>query len=155
AFGFWERETELSQHLTTEDGRRAAGSLDILPMSDELGLELIHTARRTHQPMLVPMRLDMAKLRNRVRLGMLPPILSRLVRTRLPRAAAAGRAFASHTTDNGGADRRRVGSEEIRAEIAASLGYSSAAAIDTQLSFLELGFDSLVSLELRKRLQAI
>ena len=43
----------------------------------------------------------------------------------------------------------------IRAEIAASLGYESAAAVDAELSFLELGFDSLVSLELRNRLQAI
>jgi acyl transferase domain-containing protein/acyl carrier protein len=154
AFGFWERETELTRRLTTADGRRV-GPVDTLPMSDELGLELIHTARQTNQPMLVPLRLDMAKLRDRVRLGMLPPILSGLVRSRLPRAAAAERALTGEMTDNGGADRRRVGSEDIRAEIAASLGYASAAAIDPEMSFLELGFDSLVSLELRKRLQAI
>ena len=154
AFGFWERETELTQHLTTADGRRA-GPLDTLPLSDDHGLELINTARHTNQPMLVPLRLDMAKLRDRARLEILPPILSGLVRKRLRRAAAGERAFAARVGDNGAADRRRVGPDAIRAEIAASLGYQSAAAVDMELSFLELGFDSLVSLELRKRLQAI
>jgi surfactin synthase thioesterase subunit len=153
AFGFWERETELTRHLTTADGRRVA-PIDTVPMTDQLGLELIDLARDTHEPMLVPVQLDMAKLRDRARLGILPPILSGLVRTRPPRAAAGEHAFAAGAAENGGGD-RRVAPEVIRAEIAASLGYQSAAAVDAEVTFLELGFDSLVSLELRKRLQAI
>ena len=86
AFGFWERVTELTQHLTTTDGRRA-GPLDMLPMSDALGLELIDTARATTEAMLVPMRLDLPKLAARAQAGILPPIFSGLVHAR-PRLAA-------------------------------------------------------------------
>jgi acyl transferase domain-containing protein/D-arabinose 1-dehydrogenase-like Zn-dependent alcohol dehydrogenase/acyl carrier protein len=155
AFGFWERVTELTQHLTTADGRRA-GPLDMLPMSDELGLELIDTARQTHEPMLVPMRLDLAKLRGRAQLGILPPIFSGLVRARPRRAAVtADGGLPVPVADDGRGDRRPVGADAIRAEIAASLGYESGATLDVGLSFLELGFDSLVSLELRKRLQSV
>jgi surfactin synthase thioesterase subunit len=124
-------------------------------MTDQLGLELINTARDTHQPTLAPVQLDLAKLRDRARLGILPPILTGLVRTRPPRAATRDGAFPTRVAENGSGDQRRVAPEVIRAEIAASLGYPSAGAVDMDLSFLELGFDSLGSLELRKRLQAI
>ncbi|HWH94448.1 MAG TPA: SDR family NAD(P)-dependent oxidoreductase [Baekduia sp.] len=151
AFGFWERVTELTQHLTTAEGRRA-GPLDLLPMSDELGLDLIDTARMAGQPMLAPMRLDLANLAARARAGILPPVLSDLVRVRPRRLAAV--AGGESAAGKGAGDGHRLGAEAIRAEIAASLGYTSPAAVDPHLSFLELGFDSLVSLELRKRLQA-
>jgi NAD(P)-dependent dehydrogenase (short-subunit alcohol dehydrogenase family) len=153
AFGFWERVTELTEHLTTTDGRRAA-PLDMLPMADEQGLDLIDTARRSDRSMLVPMRLDFGKLAERGRKGLLPPVLSALVRTRPPRAAAVA-VSAARTADDGVGDKRGADGEAIRGEIAASLGYESPAAIDMDLSFVELGFDSLVSLELRRRLQAL
>src|SRR5207249_3653987 len=43
AFGVWERVTGMVEHLATADGMRA-GPLDMLPMPDELGLELIDRA---------------------------------------------------------------------------------------------------------------
>ncbi len=146
AFGFWERVTELTQHLTAADGRRA-GPLDLLPMSDELGLDLIDAARAAGKPMLAPMRFDLAGLAERARAGILPPILSGLARVRPRRVAAVAAA--------GNGDVPHLPAEAIRAEIAASLGYTSSTALDLHRSFLELGFDSLVSLELRKRLQAV
>jgi 8,8a-deoxyoleandolide synthase len=48
---------------------------------------------------------------------------------------------------------RRVDSDAIRAEIAATLGYRSPGELDMELSFLELGTDSLIALELRNRLR--
>ncbi|MBJ7521847.1 MAG: SDR family NAD(P)-dependent oxidoreductase, partial [Solirubrobacteraceae bacterium] len=150
AFGFWGRVTDLTQHLTSDDGRRV-GPLDLLPMSDELGLDLIDAARGTHEPLLAPMRFDLSKLAGRAQSGILPPILSSLVRARPRRAAARTLAPAGGNGANGAG----VGADAIRGEIAAALGYESADAVDMQLTFLELGFDSLVTLELRKRLQAL
>ena len=57
----------------------------MLPMPDELGLELIDRARRADEPLLVPMLLDLAKLRARARSGVLPSIFSGLVRAHEPR----------------------------------------------------------------------
>ncbi len=79
AFGLWERVTGMSEHLATEDGLRG-GPLGMLPMPDDLGLELIDRARKADEPLLVPMLLDLGQLGARARSGVLPPIFSALVR---------------------------------------------------------------------------
>jgi hypothetical protein len=86
----------------------------------------------------------------------LPQIMSGLVRSRPQRVSASGNG-SSRRRASGVADaaiRGGVG-EAAQAQIAAALGYASADSVDMSLSFLELGFDSLVSLELRKRLQSV
>ncbi|MGK2937805.1 MAG: SDR family NAD(P)-dependent oxidoreductase, partial [Solirubrobacteraceae bacterium] len=148
AFGFWGRVTELTEHLTADDGRRV-GPLDMLPMSDEFGLELMDAARTTDHALLAQIAFDLPKLAGRAQAGILLPILGGLVRARPRRAAVRALAAASNGAHAG------VGGDAIRGEIAAALGYESADAVDMQLTFLELGFDSLVTLELRKRLQAL
>ena len=45
--------------------------------------------------------------------------------------------------------------DAIRAAVARSLGYDSPARLDSQISFVELGVDSLVALELRNQLQTL
>ena len=51
-------------------------------------------------------------------------------------------------------ERRRIALQLVRGEIAAVLGHSSPEAIDTQRALKELGFDSLLVVELRNRLNA-
>ncbi len=153
AFGFWDRVTELTAHLTTDDGRRV-GPIDMLPMSDAFGLQLIDAARATGEALLAPMRMDLPALAARAEAGILPPILGDLVRVRPRRAARVAGGYAA-ANGNGASGPRGADAEAIRGEIAASLGYATPASVDMELTFLELGFDSLVSLELRKRLQAL
>jgi acyl transferase domain-containing protein len=53
------------------------------------------------------------------------------------------------------ADQRRLLARLVRAEAAAVLGHSSVEAVDSGLSFRELGFDSASAVELRGRLSAV
>ena len=75
-FGFWEMVTGLTESLSTADGKRV-GPVDLLPISDDLGLDLIDAARSAERPMLAPMLLDPAGLQRRARSGALQPILER------------------------------------------------------------------------------
>jgi polyketide synthase 12 len=50
------------------------------------------------------------------------------------------------------AERRRLVLEVVRAHTAAALGHSGAGAVDAQRPFKDLGFDSLIAVELRNRL---
>ncbi|HWH96148.1 MAG TPA: SDR family NAD(P)-dependent oxidoreductase, partial [Baekduia sp.] len=151
ALGFWERTTELTQHLTTGDGRRA-GPLDLLPISDELGLQLIDTARGADRALLAPIRLDLAGLRARAAAGVLPSILSGLVPAGSPRAAARGGSLARTLAAAPEADRDRVAGDFVRGHLAAVLGHASPEGIDLGRPFKELGIDSLSAVGLRNRL---
>ena len=122
----------------------------MVPMPDELGLDLIDRARQADEPLLAPMLLDLAKLRLRARSGVLPSIFSGLVR-----APSRAGSLKQRLSSAGDEDRRRLIVDETRAQIATALGYPSPDNLQMDLSFLELGIDSLVGLELRNRLQAV
>jgi acyl transferase domain-containing protein len=64
-------------------------------------------------------------------------------------AAVIKRALAAPAAERDGAV-----NDFVRAEVAAVLGHASAAAIDVNRGFIQLGFDSLMALELRNRLAA-
>ena len=142
-FGFWEMVTGLTESLSTADGKRV-GPVDLLPISDDLGLDLIDAARSAERPMLAPMLLDPAGLQRRARSGALQPILSELV-------PSADQPEEPEIAPDRGASLP----DAIRAAVARSLGYDSPARLDSQISFVELGVDSLVALELRNQLQTL
>ncbi len=149
ASGFWERVTELTESLGTTDGKRV-GPVDLLPMPDDLALDLIDAARRADAALLAPMLLDPAGLRRRARSGALQPILRELVPT-VPEPEMPEMPEEPSTAP----DREASLPDAIRAAVARSLGYDSPARLDSQLSFVELGVDSLVALELRNQLQTL
>ena len=108
------------------------------------GVPLCAAAGAPPRPMLAPMLLDPAALQRHARSGALQPILSELV-------PSADQPEEPEIAPDRGASLP----DAIRAAVARSLGYDSPARLDSQISFVELGVDSLVALELRNQLQAL
>ncbi|MFD6367071.1 SDR family NAD(P)-dependent oxidoreductase [Streptomyces roseolus] len=65
---------------------------------------------------------------------------------------AHGGAFAQRLADLGEAERRTTVTDLVFAHVAAVLEYASPTAVDARLPFKDLGFDSLMSVELRESL---
>ena len=151
AFGVWERATGMTAHLTEGDEVRG-GPLDMIPLSDELGLELIDAARVIDQPLLVPVRLDLGGLRGRAADGLLPAILSDLTRTGVAASTASGGSLARLVAAAAEADRDRILVDFVAKHTAAVLGHASAQTIAADRPFKEFGIDSLSAVELRNRL---
>ncbi|MCW3050669.1 MAG: hypothetical protein JWO74_4953, partial [Solirubrobacterales bacterium] len=158
AWGLWEgvgMTRDLTGGLEQLLGR-LSGSAALRPFPAELGVELFDGALAAGLPLVFagPYRVDI--IRQEVAAGTVPPLLSGLVPAR-PQAAGARRpgSLQDRLSGAGDQDRHEAIVEEIRVQIATALGYESPESIRMDRSFLELGFDSLVSLELRKRLQSV
>ncbi|MFE3639231.1 SDR family NAD(P)-dependent oxidoreductase, partial [Streptomyces sp. NPDC059168] len=166
--------TSLAWGLWAADGGGMAGELGqadrerlgrggVAALSAEEGLALFDAASVSDRAVLVPVRLDLAALRAQVSGGgMLPPLLSGLVRTPTRRAAGTSGAAADGGT---GALAERLGRlttaeqtayllDTVRTQVAGVLGYAGPDAVGTDRSFRELGFDSLTAVELRNLLAA-
>ncbi len=129
---------------------RRLGTIALDPVR---ALELFDAALAIDEPLLAPVHLDLATLGVQARAGMLPAVLSGLVRVPAPIAG-----------DQSGWLLRRLGSvaesewdavifELVRGQVAAVLGQPAVDAIEPDRAFNELGFDSLAAVELRNRLQ--
>ncbi|MFJ6728036.1 type I polyketide synthase [Streptomyces sp. NPDC091281] len=156
AWGLWERRSEMTGTL---DGagldRMTRGG--VAALSDDQGLALFDAALGLDDAVLVPVRLDDARLRAGAR-GPVPPLLRGLVRSARPAAVgadAAGTASLRARLAALGADERREQVEElVRARVADVLGHTGPGAIDPEQAFQDLGFDSLTAVDLRNRLNA-
>ncbi|MFF9264227.1 SDR family NAD(P)-dependent oxidoreductase [Streptomyces longwoodensis] len=146
AWGLWEETSGITSRLTDADlARIARGGIAALPTEE--ALDLLDTAVGSDEAAVVPVRLDTAALH---RLDPLPPVFAGLVRggRRTPRRSGwADRLRALSDTD-----RRRVALDLVRGRAAGVLDLASAAQIDAERTFTDLGFDSLTALELRNQL---
>ncbi|WP_167362015.1 type I polyketide synthase, partial [Streptomyces yokosukanensis] len=90
--------------------------------------------------------------------GMIPPLLTGLVRTATRRSrsgAAAGGAFARQIAALAEDQRAAAVLDLVRGQVAAVLGFAGVEAVDPARSFNEVGFDSLTAVELRNRLGGV
>ncbi|MFE7130822.1 SDR family NAD(P)-dependent oxidoreductase [Streptomyces sp. NPDC057638] len=141
SWGLWEGRDGMIGGLSDADLARA-GSIGVLSLSDTEGLALFDAALARPEPNLVCAALDFAVLR-RQPAHLLPALLRGLVR---PAAAAPSRTAPAATA------RPHAMIDLVRARVAAVLRYGSPGAVDTERAFSELGFDSLMAVELRNRL---
>jgi acyl transferase domain-containing protein/NADPH:quinone reductase-like Zn-dependent oxidoreductase/acyl carrier protein len=153
AWGLWAQDEGVGMGGGLDEGDLARlGRLGVAPLSSEDGLRLFDLARAVDEPLLVPVRLDLARLRTFAGSGLLPQLLRSLVRAPLRRERTGGRSLARRFAGAPESDRLEVVLETVRGEVAAVLGYDSTEAIDPEAEFKDLGFDSLAAVEMYNRL---
>ncbi len=156
AWGWWEDASAMTGHLLDTDLARLE-RMGATPISAERGMELFDASHATPHSLLLPLPLDTQPLRAAAAAGMLPPILSNLLRKPRQRTGSTtshgslARRVAAVPAD----EREQVVLDAVRSQIAAVLGHASPETIDPQLAFKDLGFDSLTAVELRNRLNIV
>ncbi|CAL9612971.1 hypothetical protein SUDANB95_05636 [Actinosynnema sp. ALI-1.44] len=156
AWGMWELRTGLTGALDDADLARMRRS-GVRPLSTEDGLELFDQALGAPEAALVPIRLDLAALREQG--PALASVLRGLVRVPNRRQVEAGAAAASDLVSRlagrGAEERRKELLDIVRTQVAVVLGHSDGSAVGATKAFKELGFDSLTAVEFRNRLNAV
>ncbi|KIF02097.1 hypothetical protein PL81_31910, partial [Streptomyces sp. RSD-27] len=148
AWGLWAETGGMGGALDAEDvSRLGRGGVNALTAAE--GTALFDAATATEQPLLVPVKLDLAALRAQAGSGMLPPLLSGLTRR-----AAKGGTFARQLAALAQEQQPGAVVDLVRGQVAAVLGFVGPEAVDPARSFNEVGFDSLTAVELRNRLGA-
>ncbi|HEX6687221.1 MAG TPA: SDR family NAD(P)-dependent oxidoreductase, partial [Solirubrobacterales bacterium] len=163
AWGMWDQKSSLAGAGAEElfDNAEAMerlknqirGRLGFARMTPEQGLELFDAARELPEAVLAPVRFDAAALRARAEGGTLAPILAGLTPATARREETRG-SLGALLAETPEAERSGVVLELVRSNAAAVLGHASAAEVEPERAFRELGLDSLGAVELRNRLGA-
>ncbi|MFD9545641.1 SDR family NAD(P)-dependent oxidoreductase, partial [Streptomyces sp. NPDC060022] len=149
-WGLWQQATGMTGHLADADAARAAELTGSLSAAD--GMALFDVARASTRPHVLPVRLNTAASVD----GDTPPMLRALARRRLRRAADVAEAgtWTRRLAELPEAERTRAVLDLVRTEIAAVLGHAGPQDVEPGRPFKDLGFDSLLAVRLRNRLQA-
>ncbi|MGW5619108.1 SDR family NAD(P)-dependent oxidoreductase, partial [Streptomyces sp. NPDC003877] len=157
AWGLWEQAgTGMTAHLkSTELARMRRQGIAPLPLAQ--GLRLLDAVLGRPAGNYVPARLDLRQLqRDASEGGQVPPLFRSLVRPRAQRAATAGAPAATGLRDRllaaPAPDRQEIATALVLREVAAVLGLESPAALAPDQVLKDLGLDSLMAVELRRRL---
>ncbi|MFG2578130.1 type I polyketide synthase [Streptomyces malaysiensis] len=155
AWGLWAGAGMGSTLDEADISRMRRAGLPPLPVAE--GLALLDTALTVREASLVPMRVDLAALRNQPAIS---PLFRGLVRIPARRAvdpAAAGgeSGLAGRLAGLSEPEQERLLLDLVRAQVATVLGYAGAETIGSGRAFKELGFDSLTAVELRNQLNTV
>ncbi|MEV6802998.1 type I polyketide synthase [Micromonospora rifamycinica] len=151
AWGHWSQDSELTGRLNSADRHRLVRH-GVVPMSDEEGLALFDAALRSGAPLLVPVKLDLTGYAGPT----VPPLLSGLLtgsRRTLPAAGSPGDLAGQLAGLEPGTQYERV-LDTVRSLAGRVLGHGPKSTIGPDQAFRDLGFDSLLAVELRNRLNA-
>jgi 5-hydroxydodecatetraenal polyketide synthase CpkC len=144
AWGLWEQASGITASMTEADRRRIARA-GYPPIPTAYGLAMLDAALASGLPAVVGTPLDLDALRERP--DAVPPLLR-------PLARVVGRPQARTAAVTTDLDDPAAVADLVRAEAAAVLGHADPAALPADQPFPELGFDSLLSVELRNRVAA-
>ncbi|MDN3353027.1 type I polyketide synthase [Actinomadura sp. DC4] len=133
-WGFWEQGSGMTGHLTDADRRRVRRG-GLVALAEREGLALLDAAVARREPVLVAARIDTSA----TFAGAVPAVLRDLVSAPEEEAPAL--------------DVRRL-PELVGAHAAAVLGHAPGRTVTGKRAFRDLGFDSLMAVELRNRLSA-
>ncbi|MEV0186754.1 SDR family NAD(P)-dependent oxidoreductase, partial [Streptomyces sp. NPDC050625] len=151
AWGLWASESTMSGTLDETDRARLNRG-GVLPLSADQGLRLFDSARSSGLPLLVPVRMNTAALRSQAAAGALPAMLRGLFAVPARRAVDGAAKLRSRLAKLGPEEQEKAVLDLVLGHIATVLGHASPQAVKPQRPFSELGFDSLVAVELRNRL---
>ncbi|WP_344469812.1 type I polyketide synthase, partial [Kitasatospora kazusensis] len=152
AWGLWEQDSGMAGALD-EAGRARLNRGGIAPVPTGQALELLDIALTQDRALLVPAKLDVSGLGSDGET--VPPMLRGLVGTttrRKARNVVDATTFQQRLADRSAEEQVRILQDHILNQLAAVLGHSSAAALDGQTGFLEIGLDSLTAVEFRNTL---
>ncbi|MDI2130936.1 type I polyketide synthase [Yinghuangia seranimata] len=151
AWGLWDLAGGMADRTGAALVRRARLS-GLLPLRPAEGLALLDAALTSNDPLLVPVHIDLPTLNDQPP-GDALPLLRGLGRRDPGRSAGADSggllsALATASSD----EAEELVTTLVRGHIATVLGHASPDAVDPARSLVDLGFDSLSSVELRNRL---
>jgi 4-hydroxyphenylalkanoate synthase len=153
AWGPWAATGGMTEQLSDADRARHERT-GARPIGEADGRALLTTALGWGEPVVVPIRLDTARLSGAQDI---PAVLRGLVRRRqrsaAPPAAASGQSLTRRLSDLPPAEAAHVALELVRDQAAVVLGHACGALIPPGDAFRDLGFDSLTAVELRNRLK--
>jgi len=155
AWGAWTQDVGMAGALSDVDMRRMARS-GMSPLSVRQGMELFDKALETDQALLGLARLDLSVLRVQREVPAIWQILAGGVGRRTVGEHQQGLdGFAARLAGLSVQERERFLVDLVRSHAAVVLGHASGGQISPDEVFRELGFDSLTSVELRNRLNAL
>jgi acyl transferase domain-containing protein/acyl carrier protein len=143
AWGLWARQSGLTERLGEADVARLS-RWGVRALSSADGLALFDAACAVDEPVLVPVRLDVAGADE------VPEVLRGLVAAKAPVRIEAGLIQRLAGLPESGRDRAVL--DLVRGHAAAVLGHPRPDTIETTRGFMDAGFDSLTAVELRNRL---
>ncbi|WP_182888167.1 type I polyketide synthase, partial [Microbispora sp. H10885] len=151
AWGVWEEASAMTGHLD-DAGRARLARYGVGTLSTAVALDVLD---RVREPYTVVSPLDDAVLREEAAAGRLPALFSSLVvfPSRVRRAAEG--AWARRVLSGRPHERLNLVTRLVREQAASVLGHDDPAEVPGDRPLKELGFDSLTSVELRNRLNAL
>ena len=135
--------------------RKRMGRSGLTALSSEEGLRLLDAAGGTGKAFVLPMALDTAALQAQAMDGSLPAVLRGVVAAPARLRAGARGLLARRLVGLSVGEREAVVLDVVRGEVAVVLGHSSPGSVGADRALGELGFDSLMAVELRNRLNGV
>ncbi|WP_455567660.1 SDR family NAD(P)-dependent oxidoreductase [Streptomyces celluloflavus] len=152
AWGPWAQDGGMTSGLTDTDMARMARS-GVPPLSTRQGLALFDAATVRDESLVVPIRVNVTGLQqDQQAAGALWRDLVPRTRRTAATADRSPRTLRERLGALAGPEQESLLTELVTGHAAKLLGHREAGAVDPRRRFLELGFDSLIAVELRNQL---